>query len=99
MLKEPIVLRPEVPDIAPAVTVPLEERAGARRVYIRKADLEKYGYTVGCPVCDHLAAGLPRPQGQNHTEECRARIEERMVEEGGENAERSLRVFLKRTTV
>ena len=42
-----------------------------RRVYLRQNIVDKYGYTAGCPGC----VGI----GQ-HTEECRARIEQEMVD-------------------
>ena len=43
----------------------------AKRVYLRQNIVDKYGYTAGCPGC----VGI----GQ-HTEECRARIEQEMVD-------------------
>ena len=45
----------------------------AKRVYFRQNILDKYGRTAGCPGC----VGI----GQ-HTEECRARIEQEMVDKG-----------------
>ena len=42
-----------------------------RRVYLRQNIVDKYGHTAGCPGC----VGI----GQ-HTEECRARIEQEMVD-------------------
>ena len=51
----------------------LESGKRAKRVYLRQNILGKYGRTAGCPGC----VG----NGQ-HTEECRARIGEKMVNKG-----------------
>ena len=51
----------------------LESGRRAKRVYLRQNSLDKYGRTAGCPGC----VGI----GQ-HTEECRARIEQEMVDKG-----------------
>ena len=45
----------------------------AKRLYLRQNILDKYGRTAGCPGC--LGIG-------QHTEECRARIEQEMVDKG-----------------
>ena len=45
----------------------------AKRLYLRRNILDKYGRTAGCPGC----AGI----GQ-HTEECPARFEQEMVDKG-----------------
>ena len=45
-----------------------------RRMRINKADLDRFGYTVGCPQCRHTEEhGLAKP-GATHTPTCRARI-------------------------
>ena len=46
-----------------------------RRAYIHKRDLEKFGYTVGCPGCVSVVRGGAR---QAHTEKCRRRLEEEL---------------------
>ena len=51
----------------------LESGRRAKRVYLRQNNLDKYGRTAGCPGC----VG----NGQ-HTEECRARMEQEMVDKG-----------------
>ena len=51
----------------------LETDRRAKRVYLRHNILDKYGRTAGCPGC----VGI-----QQHTEECRARIEQEMVGKG-----------------
>ena len=51
----------------------LESGKRAKSVYLRQNILDKYGRTAGCPGCGG--------HGQ-HTEECRARIEQEMVDKG-----------------
>ena len=51
----------------------LDSGRRAKRVYLRQNILDKYGRTAGCPGC--LGIG-------QHTEECRARIEQEMVDKG-----------------
>ena len=58
---------------------PARAEEGPRRAYLKKKDFEKHGYTAGCEGCRRLRAGgmTARP----HTQECRARIEERLKED------------------
>ena len=94
-LKEPTVIfpeRPEVPVAEPDVFRP-EQRA--RRVYIRIADLDKYGYTLGCEVCDAMRAGQRRVPGTHHSQECRDRIQKCMLDDDVPN-ERLTKAFVKR---
>ena len=53
-----------------------------RRTRINPADLEKYGYTLGCGGCESIQSRLSNRR--NHTEACRVRIEKEMeaTEEG-----------------
>ena len=44
-----------------------------RRIRITKADLDKYGFTSGCPRCADLQSGA-RDSTHNHSEDCRFRI-------------------------
>ena len=61
--------------VLPPAPVPAQP-PGPRRVYIRRdVEIAKYGQTPGCAGCRAIAAGA-RPQ--NHSEECRKRIEQRM---------------------
>ena len=63
---------------APQVVVVVEPAApGRRRLYILKADIERYGVTFGCRGCEALLAGTG--QARSHSEECRRRIEEMMA--------------------
>ena len=52
-----------------------------RRTYIRAVDIQKYGYTPGCPGCDKVLAGTPGAAGKTHNEKCRTRIYKAMDEE------------------
>ena len=46
----------------------------ARRLYIKKADIDAYGYTEGCVKCDHdLKYGFGRTT-KGHSDICRKRI-------------------------
>ncbi len=44
-----------------------------RQLYIRKADLDKHGYTAGCPRCDAYLEG--RKTTVLHSDKCRVRME------------------------
>ena len=47
---------------------------GARRVYIKAKDIEQYGYTSGCPKCEHeMKYGKGRTTVP-HSERCRQHI-------------------------
>ena len=51
----------------------------APRVYIRRTDLARVGYTEHCPGCK--AAKEKRSRSTNHNEECRRRIERELQED------------------
>ena len=77
--KEPTVLFRDQTDVppAPSGTEPIRE---ARRLYIKRSDVEAYGYTQGCPKCDHdLQYGFGRTT-KGHSDTCRRRISERLME-------------------
>ena len=59
-----------------------------RRWKITKEDIEAYGTTPGCLGCRTMKAGLPR---QNHSENCRKRIEDEIkkTDEGRARVDRS----------
>ena len=57
-----------------------------RSLYIRKTDLLKYGYTESCRACEETAAGIPRRGGVLHTDECRRRVEERILSDPDQHA-------------
>ena len=52
-----------------------------RRARISRSDVIRVGHTIGCPGCVAISRG--EKEAQNHTEECRARIEKALIEEGG----------------
>ena len=52
-----------------------------RRCRIRKEDLEKFGYTAGCPGCRAANRGTT---AVNHSEECRKRLAEELEKVGDE---------------
>ena len=70
-------LMPANPDIAP-VPVPGGEYA-PRKARITKEDLLKHGYTPGCPGCI-AAQGDGSRQFRRHTNECRRRMTELLLE-------------------
>ena len=75
---EPVVTFEHRPDLAPQ-----EDAApprSARRLYIRQADLERFGHTVGCPRCDHALRYGPNRTSAAHSTARRARILERLRE-------------------
>ena len=47
-----------------------------RRRFVTRADLTKYGVTIGCAACSDIA--LHGKTAKAHTDECRARIGEQM---------------------
>ena len=50
-----------------------------RRLYIKKADVEAFGYTEGCVKCDHdLLYGYGRTT-KGHSDQCRRRIMEELA--------------------
>ena len=46
---------------------------------VTDTELNKYGYTSGCPGCKARQHGLPAKKG--HSETCRGRIEKLMMED------------------
>jgi hypothetical protein len=44
-----------------------------RRAKLKPQDVERHGFTVGCPGCQQIQ--LKSPDRKNHTEECRRRME------------------------
>ena len=59
---------------------PVMVQAPKPRLYITKRDLEKYGYTAGCPACDGVQIGR-RSTGVHRNDLCRERIEECLRQE------------------
>ena len=59
-----------------------------RRARISRTDVIRVGFTVGCPGCTAINRG--EKEAQNHTEECRTRIEKALIEEGGIKGKRMM---------
>ena len=78
-LPEPVAIEPERPEVEAAPVEVAELRPHLKRVYLRQDDFDQYGYTAGCKACSYLRTGLDR-QGVPHSEECRARVVQRLQE-------------------
>ena len=72
---DPIVVGVEAEEV-------VDREAASRRERITHKTLEKYGYTEGCDGCTHKRAGLG--ETKNHSEACRARIDERRRDDRGQ---------------
>ena len=61
-LPEPTPVIPQLPNMKPAPTKTYHcDNRGTRNAYIRKTDLEKFGYIAGCPACEaNVWAGTHR---------------------------------------
>ena len=55
-----------------------------KNFYITRANLEKHGWTPGCPACLSTVSGQ-RQVGTSHTAECRARIEAAVLDDPEEH--------------
>ena len=62
--------RDEVAETAARAEEPLQRR----RVYIKQSDIEAFGYTEGCPRCEHGLRYGPNKTQKGHNDACRARI-------------------------
>ena len=74
----PADIAPELPDAVvqgPVRPAPKEE--AGRRMYLRKADFDQFGFTAGCSACDALREGRSRA-GILHSDHCRDRITSRL---------------------
>ena len=77
---------PAAPDFEPQI----------RRVYPKKADFERHGYTGGCPGCRFLQTGVGAQA--NHSQVCRARME-RALGDTAEGATRLQRAHDRQTAI
>ena len=68
----------------PAITGHEKEQVN-RMSRITREDVVRIGFTLNCPGCKAISRNAP---AQNHTEACRARIEEELLKEGGMKAKR-----------
>ena len=76
-LPRPLALPAEVLEAAVEEPKPFRQEPVARNLYITQKNLEKFGYTAGCPACDAARAGRKKA-GIRHSETCRGRIEDAM---------------------
>ena len=70
---EPEVIFKERAADAEAAVRP-EEPISRRRLYIKQSDIDAFGYTKGCPRCDHALRYGPNKTAKGHNDICRARI-------------------------
>ena len=55
--------------------IPVNERTKTlREMYVRSKDIDKFGYTPGCPRCDHIIQYGPNRTNITHSQERRVRI-------------------------
>ena len=50
-----------------------------RRARITREDVVRIGFSLNCPGCRAISRNAP---AENHTEQCRARIESELIKEG-----------------
>ena len=75
-VEQPLSVRIGGPQANPAdAPQPPEFPTIARRTYIRKIDVVEHGYSQNCKGCAAIRANRP---SQNHSEDCRARIQAAM---------------------
>ena len=75
----PAILPPlQASEPPPAPEVPAPDHT-FKSVYIRHADLEKWGYTANCPRCSEMRL-RQSARGVHHTLYCRPRLELAMAE-------------------
>ena len=66
--------RPGCQEAPARLVVPAEPRTGSRRQSIKRADLERPGFTAGCATCDVAQDGSAR-KGSGHSDASRRRLE------------------------
>jgi thiol-disulfide isomerase/thioredoxin len=71
---------PECPEIPRQPVMTEKKEYAMRRFYLTKTDLEKHGYTPGCPACEAIRVGKSRA-GIFHTDGCRQRLEAKIAED------------------
>ena len=64
-------------NIKNAETDPMTAPMVPRRARLKPEDFEEFGYTVGCPGCDHLRIG--GSARRSHNEACRDRTEAELM--------------------
>ena len=92
----PPVVLPPLPDVETAARVPVQPELSPSIVYIRHADLEKWGYTSHCRRCMQMRRGY-KAAGVPHTAAFRDQIKRSMADVGDPrlaHAEERLTEFL-----
>ena len=57
--------------------IPVTERTQTiREMYVRNRDLDQFGFTPGCPRCEHTLQYGPNKASVTHNQTCRERIRE-----------------------
>ena len=92
-LDKPLSLKAEVPEVDVREPEPFRLEPASRNLYITQKNLEKFGYTAGCPACDSARVGKRKP-GIAHSASCRIRLEKAVSEDPVEK-ERYDRALLK----
>ena len=65
-------------DAQPGDVDPASKKSLSRRLYILPKDLKDFGFTVGCPKCDHERRYGPGQTTKSHSAACRTRIAEEL---------------------
>ena len=69
-----------------------------RRMYIRRAVVEEYGPTRGCPGCQQVVNGaIPSCIGPHHNDKWREHMEEKLMMQDTEGSDRVSTVFWRRS--
>ena len=69
------VLRPRAPEAPAPQRVDPDAPRAARRMYIRQDDIIRFGFTDGCPRCQHARRYGFNQTTLQHSAACRARVE------------------------
>ena len=80
-LPNPIVLKPEMPEVAPEATKPHKVDVGGKHTYLTRAFFREYGFTPGCPACGVMERTFGPAKGMSHTQACRARVEKEIEDD------------------
>ena len=82
-----IPVKVPMPEESTAIPPPVEEGEPAvrikRRSKLQRQDVIRAGLTPGCPGCTAISRNA---ESQNHTEECRKKVEEWLINKGGSKA-------------
>ena len=78
----------------PIVAATAKPAAVPKNLYVLRADVEKYGYTDGCPACTDLHLGGKVRPGFPHSSECRERIFEMLQKDQNQGAQARLQRYM-----